>query len=135
MPWHQLETYVLDVRDNGNPCLLTTQLTTASAFGWDARYPTWVDWYLAEIAAGRRKGRFGSARIPHGTQTHRLSRSPKRAGWPKGSVHSFRISDNTKIRLLAEALNSIQVDWHWVARPNGARWAKEDLQRIFPPTP
>lgn len=135
MAWHELETYVLDVRDNGVPCLLTTQEQVASSLGWASRYPTWVQWHLAEIAAGRRKGRFGSARIPVGTLTHRLSRSPKRAGWPAGHVHSFRISGNTPVRLLAEALNSIQIDWHWVARPNGARWAKEDLQRLFPPTP
>ena len=129
------ETYVISLREDGRPCLLTTQPATAAAFGWADAYQTYVQWFRGEVTAGRRKAKYDGKPLPSGSLLHRLSRSPKRRGWPAGTVHSFRISHNTPVRELADALNLIKVDWHWVARPNGARWTKEDLQRLYPPTP
>lgn len=129
------ETYVIGQRSNGEPCVLSMVKENAQAVGWASQFPTFRDWYGAQIQAGLRQGYYGRRSRICGSRTYVLSRSPNRQGWTKGMTHSFRVSRNVKNELLAETLEKLQVEWHWVALPGGMRRAKEDWLDMIPVTP
>lgn len=129
------ETYVIGQRSNGEPCVLSMVAENAQAVGWASQFPTYKEWFTAEVAAGRRQAFYSRRSRICGSRSYKLSRTPQRGGWPAGMVHSFRVSRNVKNELLAEVLQKLQVDWYWVALPAGMRRTKEDWLAMIRPTP
>lgn len=115
--------------------MLSMVAENAQAVGWANIFPTYREWFQGEMQAGRRLGYYSRRSRICGTRTYKLSRSPKRSGWPAGAVNSFRVSRNVRNELLAETLQKLQVEWHWVALPGGMRRTKEDWLAMIPTTP
>ena len=131
----QSQTYVIGQRDNGEPCCLSMNEENAVALGLAAEFPTYKEWNVAEMEAGRRKGYFSRRSRICGGRVYALCRTPSRAGTPKGLYHQFRLSRNVKNILIAETLQKIKLDWYWVALPGGMRRPKEDWLAMIPPSP
>lgn len=129
------ETYVIGVREDGEPCTLSMWAANAKALGWADQFPTYSEWMKAEAAAGRRKLFYKRSSRIRGGRIYKLCRTPSRKGTPAGMFHQFRLSQNVKNRLIAETLQKLQVDWYWTTLPGGMRRSKEDWLAMIPATP
>ena len=107
--------------------------TTADYYGWTKEFPIWtpkpvevVGDYTFVMDTGR-KGRM----YMEGGRKHRICRSPKTSGMPKGMCNQFKVSANVGNFDLAELAHFTDIEWHWLESPFGERISRERWERYY----
>ena len=97
--------------------------TTADYYGWTEHFPVWTP-KVVRTEGGRHfcqhPGTRGRLECQAGRR-YRISRSPKKGGWPAGMTNAFKLSENCGLRDIAEVAQFTKVDWHWMEGPFGER--------------
>lgn len=107
--------------------------TTADYYGWTEEFEPWRPKVVYSQGGydfchdvGRRGG------LKHlGGRRHRICRSPKTSGMPRGMTNQFRVSNSCGLAELAELAHFTKVDWHWMDCPFGERITRERWEGIY----
>ena len=138
MTWDNSKYVKLKIGDQPNKGskYLIALRTTADYYGWTQEFEPWSPKVVETIGnrvfvsdPGRRGEMFCEA-----GRRHRICRSPKTAGMPKGMTNQFKVSANCGLADLAELAHFTLVDWHWMSSPHGERISRERWEEMYQAT-
>ena len=107
--------------------------TTADYYGWTEEFPAWT----LRMAPGQSNpricidpGRRGEMFCEAGKRLV-ISRSPSKAGWPRGKANAFKISNNCTNLDIAEIAHFTKGDWYWLEGLFGQRRTRQDWEAMY----
>ena len=106
---------------------------TADYYGWSENLEPWtpkVAYEAGSYSFSRCNGMRGGLQTAGGRR-HRICRSPRTAGMPKGFTNQFRTSARCDLFDLAELAHFTQGEWHWMSSPFGERISRDRWESLY----
>ena len=124
---------LLERREDKADKYLIALRTTADYYGWTEKFPAWTLKTFGGDGGyswGYDPGRRGEMFCEPGRR-HRICRSARRQGNPRGMTNAFKLSRNCGLFDISEVAHFTKGDWHWMEGPTGERVSRERWEAMY----